>query len=173
MVFLPIVDGVKAFAAAPADLKRRMTERVAAGLIPGAPAHRNRYRVTSEAPNALTIESQDLWSSAFVGLNRIELTLEPDGNGTRARFRITFWRWVRYGLALGSIFLTTMLVLLIVLPHLPAWTTGHAVERFGLAFCRIWIAGFGLFFGLLWPFILSAMHRPRVKALFTKILSEA
>ena len=172
MVFLPIVEGEQTVKLAAGPLRERLQARVKDGLIPNAPPHRNRYTITDDTDGEMTIQSESLATSAFVGLNRIALKLQPEGESTLVRYRIEFWEWVKFGIKISAFFFLVSIALLLTLPSLPSWSTGGAVEKYGLTFCRVWIAAFGIFFGLLWPWILAAIHRPRVNVLFSKILNQ-
>lgn len=172
MRLLPWFEGGRRVGAGPDDVREAFTARVRAGLVPNAPATRNRYRITAEGPGQVVVESASALTSWFVGLNRIRLTLEPDAGGTRLRYRVEFRAWLRYAFLLGSVFIVLALALVLALPHLPAWTTGRTVERIGTGWATALIVSQGVFWGLVWPWALSAFHGPRARRLFERILDE-
>ena len=89
---IPIRSDPRAFVAA-------FARRVASGLIPGAPASRNRYEVTREGGDSLRFRAAGWWTAIAVGLNEVELA----ASGGRARYTVRYARWATLVLALSDL----------------------------------------------------------------------
>ena len=159
--FLPEFAGEVTFDEVPADVFRRIERRVNEGLVPGM-HERAKYRVKQSGQGTLEFEAVGFPTALAVGLNRVVLRRA----GSRAiAYQVTFWRWTRYCLALaGGVGVMLALAYLLV----PAVPRQIATYPHGT-----WIY-FGMigFWALIWPWCLTAIHRPFARRLLERILRE-
>jgi len=127
------------------------------------PGHRARanYRVRHSSHDTMTFEAADFLTAYNVGLNEVELRHE----GRRTiRYRVSFRRWNRYAVAHGAL----LGLILAILSALPA--VRHAITRYPAGAWLFW--GMVLFWGLAWPRLLTAFHRPFARAALERVLRE-
>jgi hypothetical protein len=160
--FRPRFAGEVTFDEVPADVFRRIERRVSEGLLfPGVRVRAN-YRVTQSGQGTLEFEAVDNLTAWNVGLNRVILRRA----GARAiGYEVTFWRWTRYCLALAGGVGGSLALVYVVMP---------AVRREVASYSHgVWIY-FGMiaFWALVWPWCLTAIHRPFARKLLERILRE-
>ena len=149
----------------------RVAKRVEAGFLMGRPHFRSRYAVVSQSGGDLAIRSDGFWSDFNVGLNDITLRVARDGV---VDYEVTSWRWLRGNLVLcGALAVVLLLAYLLPLPE--PWNVGSQLgamprgER-EMGYAIFW--GSLVWWGLLWPWVLSAIHRRPAEALLRRILGE-
>lgn len=160
--FLPRFAGEVTFDEVPADVFRRIERRVSEGLLfPGVHVRAN-YRVTQSGQGALEFEAVDNLTAWNVGLNRVILRRA----GARAiAYEVTFWRWTRYCVALGA---GVGGMLGLVFLGVPAVQRQIGAYPHGAAS----YLGLVAFWGVAWPWCLTAIHRPSARKLLERILRE-
>jgi hypothetical protein len=149
----------------------RVAKRVEAGFLMGRPHSRSRYSVVSQSGDEIAIRSDGFWSDFNVGLNEISLKLARDGV---VDYEVTFWRWLRGGVAL-SFALALALLLAYLLPLPEPWNIRSQLRAMPrgereMGYAIFW--GSLVWWGLLWPWVLSAFHRKPAESLLRRILGE-
>jgi len=125
----------------------------------------------SHAPDRITVRAAD-WSTAFnVGLNDIELRLSPPAS---VHYRVRFWRWASYAFGLSGVLGLIGITLLLTL-DVRGYIATHGESRIpGLSLDQnvtaVWVIV--LFFGVVWPWILIAWHKPSLRKVITRIIQE-
>jgi len=145
--FAPEFEGRVAAERIPDGFFHIVAARVQSGLfVPGVRA-RAQYEVTRVSADSLAFRASDLWTAANVGLNEVEL--QRDGAGT-IRYRVRFRKWTLYAVVLcGGI--AVLLAL--------GWALGIRRSPADQPLGDILFWGNIAFWGLAWPWILTALHR--------------
>jgi hypothetical protein len=147
--FSPAYAGVIEVSAVPDDFIERMARRVETGLLRPGSRTRADYVVRSRSRDAISFAARGFWTAYSIGLNEVELRRE---SMQRIAYHGSFRRWATYaalhGLALSAVILVAVL----------AWPDGRgqvSATPYG------WPLFLGLlaFFGLVWPWLLVAIHR--------------
>lgn len=150
------------------DFIDRLAARVESGLFPMASAGRNRYAITERLGTRLRFQSVGIATGINIGLN--DVAVRVDDRAPEISYEVSYWAWAKYSLflcagiagVLGLVLLATLLGLPMSYGHLHLPTT---------LLLPIFVP-MTLFWGVLWPWILIALHkRPAAKCL-TRILDE-
>lgn len=162
--FLPVTKGEYTANVAP-DFLSALAARVRSGLFPMASPKRNAYEVVMQTPDNLRFTSTNILTGINVGLNDVNVFI--DKSTGRASFEIRYWTWAKYGVALClTLFVLGLCSFTIGRMVLPAlWFAD--LDRFP---AMAW--GMLFFWGLIWPWILIAMHKPHVRRCLTHIMDE-
>jgi hypothetical protein len=159
--FLPEFAGEVTFDEVPADVFRRIERRVGEGFLVAGIRSRANYRVVESRQGTLEIEAADKLTAWNVGLNRVVLRR---AGGHAIAYRVTFWRWTGYCLALAG----AVGGMLALMYFIPAVRREVASYRHG-----VWLYfGMGGFWALVWPWCLTAVHRLFARRLLERILRE-
>lgn len=140
------------------DLADGIVATVQAGrFLEGAPASRNRYRVIAREGDRLHVRAEGLATPICLGLNDVLLDVEPAAGTVRYRVQYRLWSQYCYVLSLAIV---SPFVIIALLPELPAWLAGQLPEQ------RQWLLAIAFFWGVIWPAVLTRMHRkPAARAL--------
>ena len=160
--FIPEFEGDLEVARVPDDFVVRLRKRVEEGLFrPGKRARAN-YSVRSAGPDEISFGADDFLTACSVGLN--EVTVRRAG-ATFVHYRATFWRWtwtaVAHGAVIGAILLVFAVTLRTMRRQIAAYSYGP-----------ILFGSLVVFFGILWPWILAAIHRRFAEKSLRRILGE-
>lgn len=159
--FRPSFEGTLSAEHVPDDFFERVQRRVRDGLlVPGRRARAN-YRVTSASSQGLVIEAGDFLTAYAIGLNHVEL--RRSGSATIS-YRVRFARWNRYAVIHGAL-IGLALALAYLVPAVQA-----DVHRYPNGPWIFW--GMVLFWSLVWPWILTAIHRPFARKALERIMLE-
>lgn len=160
--FLPRFEGVLELPALPADFPERVARRVERGfLVPGSRARAN-YRVIEIGPDTLALQSADFGTSINIGLNTVVLRrVAPNG----VSYRVTFWPWTAFVASLGA---AIGLILLVTYFFVPG--VRDAIAARPPAGAYFWANA--AFWCLLWPWILTALHRRFAARALERVLRE-
>ncbi len=171
MLSLASVEGTVTIRSQARAFLDAFARRIESGLLAGASARRNRYVVTRRAPDGLEFKAVDGWTAFNVGLNEVALEVTSPGI---LRYRVRYPRWARYavGLAafLGALMAATFLVIDIrtyIATHRLSQIPGLTVDQ-NLAVA--W--ALAVFFFLVWPWILIALHKGPLRNLLVQIIGE-
>jgi len=161
--FVPIFDGDLELGRIPNDFAARLHKRVEDGfLVKGQRSPRVRYTVRSESSDEITLAAGNFLTAYNVGLNNVSICR---GGPTSLHYHVSYWRWtltaVVHGLILGFLFLA-------IFAAFPGMREQIAAQWFGLSI----FTGLLVFFCLLWPWILTAIHRPIAEKTLQRILRE-
>ena len=159
--FRPEFEGELSAARVPGDFFTRFARRVETGLFLPGSRRRAHYRVRSSSADSLSFEAEDFLTAYNVGLNEVEL--QRGGTGTIS-YRVSFHRWSRYARIHGGLLGVVMAALYLV-PVLRAQVTAYAGGA-----PLYW--GMLLFWSLVWPWLLTALHRPFARMALERILRE-
>lgn len=109
------------------------------------------------------------WSTALaVGLNDVDVRLDEPG---RARYRIEYWRWAAYVLALGG-FLGVVGIALLLAFDVRAYIAAHPATTTGSPQGVLIAWAMVVFWGFVWPWLLIALHKPALHRLMGRIIGE-
>jgi hypothetical protein len=127
--------------------------------------------VGDSGPGRLVVHAADWWTAINVGLNEVELQV-PEGGVVR--YRVRYWRWVLYALALSGLLGMIGLVLLLcfdarayIARHPNSMLPGLSVgQNLLLAWFMV------IFWGLVWPWLLVPMHKRPLRQLVVRLITE-
>ena len=147
--FRPEFDGDLELTKVPQDFSARIQKRVESGLLVLGTRRRANYSVRSMTRDEITFGAEDFLTAYSIGLN--DVRLERRGPNV-VHYEVKFWRWARtaavHGLVLG-------LALSVCYVAFPGMRLQVASYPFGP-----WLfAGLTLFWCILWPWVLTAIHR--------------
>ncbi|HKW50663.1 MAG TPA: hypothetical protein VJQ53_02930 [Candidatus Eisenbacteria bacterium] len=160
--FIPEFEGELELARIPDDFVARMRKRVEVGLLwPGIKSRAN-YSVRSAGRDEINFGADDLLTAYNVGLN--DVSVRRQGSNA-VHYHVNYWRWTWTAVAHGAILGTIIVVCAFFIPDMRRQidTTPNGLYLF---------AGLLLFFCLLWPWILTALHRSFAEKALRRILSE-
>lgn len=150
------------------DFVHRLAARIESGLFPMASAGRNRYTITERMQTGLRFRSVGLATGINIGLNDVSIRL--DDRAAEVAYEVSYWTWAKYSLYLcGGIAGVLGLALLATLLGVPMF---HGYPDLPTNVMLLVFVPMILFWGVLWPWILVALHkRPAAKCL-TRIFDE-
>jgi len=160
--FAPEFEGELTLDAFPDDFRERIQRRVETGLLFAGNRSRADYRIVASDGNSVTIHAHGLASVYNIGLNEVTLTRQG-ANGLR--YHVSYWGWTQAAVAHGLILTILFVVLYLVIPQFR-----RDVAAYSYGFAMLWsIVGV---MGLLWPWLLSALHKGPARRALIRILNE-
>lgn len=159
---IPAFDGDLTFSTLPEDFATRIQRRVESGLLAPGSRVRAEYEIMAKDRNGLTFVSRGLPTTYNLGLN--EVTISRSGPN-RIRYQVFYWGWTRVALVHGLLLGVTMAAAFALVPDVRG-----AVASFPMGPVLFW--GNVGFWSLVWPLVLSAMHRPHAERALRRILGE-
>jgi len=160
--FIPEFDGQLELARVPDDFIARIRKRVEEGLLMRGNRKRANYAVRSAGNDEITFGAEDFLTAYNVGLN--DVSVRRSGANTM-RYHVTFWRWtltaVVHGAILGLAFLICFLTFQGLQRDVAAYAQGPLLFWGSVAFSS-----------LLWPWIMTAVHRKFAEKALQRILRE-
>lgn len=171
MTLAPEIEGTLPIQSSGAQFLDAFRRRVAAGLLTGYPHFRSNYVVSESAPERLQVRAADGWTAINVGLNELELRVAQPAS---VQYRVRYWRWAAYALAISGILALVGLVLLLALDargyiarHMDTMVPGLSVDQ------NLLIAwGMVIFWGFVWPWLLIALHKKPLHRLVARLIAE-
>ncbi|OFW26185.1 MAG: hypothetical protein A3H97_15650 [Acidobacteria bacterium RIFCSPLOWO2_02_FULL_65_29] len=171
MIFNPQIQGAVPIRLAAPEFLEAFRQRISAGFLTGRPHPRSNYRISETGPDRLVVHAADWWTAINVGLNELALDLPQRGS---VHYRVRYWRWVQYGLALSGMLGLIGIVLLVSLDvrgyiarHSTSMLPGLSVDQ------NLLIAWFMvLFWGFAWPWLLIPMHKRPLRGLVERLIAE-
>ena len=152
----------------PDDALARVARAVREGTFHPGPVSRSQYILVFEESDRIRFRARTLLTAVGIGLNDVTLHRLPDG--AIACF-VTFYRWFYYCLTVTLVGFAVPAGMLFgrtfgpLLGFHPAFSKGGpAMDVF---LCVL------LVLGLLWPFALTAMHKPVVRAFLNQLVRRA
>ncbi len=146
-------------------------QRIESGLLGSSVRTRNHYVTTRQEVDRLDFRAADLRTARNVGLNDVHLTVLPDHS---VRYTIRYRRWTLFALTMGAVFLILFASILLLM-DIRGYIETHPASRFpGLSTSQnLAIAwALGLFWGLVWPWVLISLHKRPLRRLMERIISE-
>jgi hypothetical protein len=172
MSFLtPQIEGSLPIQSSAGRFLEALRQRVAAGLLSGQPHPRSNYRVVEAGAGVIQVRAADWWTAINVGLNELEIRLEPPGS---LQYRVRYWRWAGYALGLSGILGLIGVVLLLtfdvrgyIARHRSSWVPGFSLDQH-LLFAWTMV----LFWGFVWPWLLIGLHKSPLRRMVTRLIAE-
>ncbi len=160
--FIPEFEGELRLARIPEDFVARIRKRIEDGLF--VPGRRSRadYVVRTSGLDEIAFGAKGLLTAYNLGLNEVSIRRAgPDG----LRYRVVYWRWTWTAVAHGA-----LIGLVFVLVFFASSEMRREVASYSFGAHLFW--GLVVFFCVLWPWILSAMHRRFAENALQRILRE-
>lgn len=171
MTTFPSVRGAAAIRARPEAFIGAFARRVDEGLIPGAPAERNRYRLMRNGLQELWLQAVNWRTSIAIGLNTVRLAIEPDG---QVRYTIRYPRWASYAVTLCGLIGVSLIAFFLVV-DIHGYIERHPRSQLpGLTIEQNVAVGWAmaLFWGFAWPWLLILLHRKPLRKQMNRIIAE-
>lgn len=150
------------------DFVARLAARVESGLFPMASAGRNRYTITERLQTRLRFRSVGLLTGINVGLN--DVAIRADGRAPEVSYEVSYWTWAKYNLFLAAGIADVLgLVLLATLLGVPMFQIDVNLPTNVMLLIFVPMI---LFWGVLWPWILIALHKRPAAGCLTRIFDE-
>lgn len=146
--FSPTYRGSIELDTVPADFTDRIERRVESGLfVPGSRTRAN-YVVCDKSPDQIRFMANDFLTAYNIGLNTV--VLKRTGQHT-ITYRGRFWKWALFAVVQAFVIATLIGLALLALPGAREQISGYPG---GL----LLVGALLVFFGLIWPWILVAIH---------------
>lgn len=159
---LPIIEGKLSLTALPADYTGRIAKRVETGLLQAGNRSRANYKVGSLDDTEVSFHAEDFATATNVGLNRVNVWRSGENE---LSWRISYWRWTGYSVGLCGAIGIALALSFIVMPGMKADISASP------AYLAIFWGNI-VFWGLLWPWIMVAMHGRVLRRELSRILRE-
>jgi hypothetical protein len=170
MAFLPEIRGTLKIRSEPEPFFKAFCRRVASGLLTGTPHRRSNYIATVVDARHLSVRAADWKSAINVGLNDLDFGYAGDGI---LRYRVRYWRWTLYCLALGVVLAAIGIALVLTFDVRSYLTQMPARMRWGLSveqnITLLW--AFIVFWGFVWPWLLVALHKRPLHSLVKRLVA--
>jgi len=160
--FIPEFEGDLELVRVPDDFVTRIRKRVEGGLLQPGNRRRANYAVRSSGRDEIEFSAEDLLTAYSIGLNDVRVERR---NPNVIHYHVTFWRWVRIAVTHGLILAIGLLVCAAVLP-----TFRRQVESYPQGYPVL--VGMVVFWCVLWPWILTAIHRRSAEGTLRRILQD-
>jgi hypothetical protein len=167
----PQIRGAVQIRSTPAEFLQALRQRLAAGLLAGRPHTAWNYVVTQTGPERLHFRAADWRTAMNVGLNEVDLELSRQGT---VSYQVQYWRWASFAVGLcGGLGLIALVLLLTA--DIRAYIAGSRWRMLsGLSVNQnltlVW--AMALFWGFLWPWILIGLHKPVLRRLMQRLITE-
>ena len=160
--FVPEFEGELKNQRVPDDFVARVRKRVKVGLLQPGNRRRANYSVRSTGRDDIAFGADDFLTAYNVGLNDVIVRRR----GSHAvLYHAKYWRWTWSAVIHGAILGSILILCAFAIPDMRRQIDSYP---FGLSL----FLGISLFFSLLWPWILTAMHRRFAEKALRRILSE-
>jgi len=160
--FAPEFEGQLTVDRLPDDFTARLQHRVEQGLLVPGKRKRANYKVRSMDGSAIRFSAEGFLTTYAVGLN--DVTVCRSGRN-QVQYQVTYWGWtmaaVAHGLLLGVVLVAGYLLVPEVARDLQKYSNGSAT-----------FLDMVVFWSLVWPWILSRIHRPFARHAIERILRE-
>ena len=171
MTLAPRIEGRISIGSPAAPFLDAFRRRVAAGLLTGKPQPRSSYAISDSSGDRVRVHATDWWTAINVGLNDIELELSRSG---AVEYRVQYWRWATYAIALSGLLGLVGLVLLLGFDARGYIASDPHAQIPGLTIDQNLLVAWAmvLFWGFLWPWLLIALHKRPLSKLVARIVAE-
>jgi hypothetical protein len=160
--FVPEFEGALILPRVPDDFTDRIRERVKRGLFMPGRRTRANYAVRNASKDEIAFGAEDLLTAYNVGLNEVQISRQ---GRDAIRYHVSFWRWTWLAVAHGAVIGLMFSVLFLVAPAMR-----HTLEAYPYGPQAFWTLV--AFFGLIWPWALTAIHRRFADKALRRILQE-
>ena len=171
-IFLPQFSGTYQPETISTQLMTNLSKRLTTGgVFPLASSRRNRYEVLEHTDTALRFRSTSLLTGITIGLNDVSLRLDQSQPVQPAiHYHVRFWTWAKYAIFLclgiiapcGIFILPPLFGIDLVPPHYIAPVS--QIKMVGIPMLVFW--------GLVWPWLLIALHKKHAARCLENILAE-
>jgi hypothetical protein len=171
MTWKPHIEDTLPIQASSACFVAALRERVHSGLITGQAGPRSNYAIVELTPELIQVRAVGWWTAINIGLNDLNLNLSDPG---AVHFRLNFWRWAAYCLVLCFV-IGLAGALLFLKIDIREYISTHPGSRLpGLSIDQNLYFAWGnfLFWGLVWPWILIALHKRPLRRLILRLVKE-
>jgi hypothetical protein len=170
MALLPEIRGNLKIRSEPEPFFKAFRRRVASGLLTGTPHRRSNYIATLVDARHLSVRAADWKSAINVGLNDLDFGYAGDGI---LRYRVRYWRWTIYCLALGAVLAAIGIALVLTFDVRGYLTAAPGRMLWGLSVDQniILLWAFIVFWGFVWPWLLVALHKRPLHALVKRLVA--
>jgi hypothetical protein len=160
--FSPVYDGTIEMPAVPDDFAELIARRVESGLLVPGSRRRANYVVRSKSHDAVAFSAVGFLTQYAIGLNEVELRR---AGPKRVEYQGSFWRWTLYAAvhALG--------LAIVILLGLLLWP-GASAQISSYSWGWLYVGAMFVLFGLVWPWLLVAIHRRVVPRTLERIVRE-
>ena len=171
MKLIPELDGELSITSTEQQFDTTLRERVVRGFLGMQPGIRQQYEVIDSDSGERTVRATNWLTAINIGMNH--LSLKNAGKG-KLTYRLTYWRWTAYCVALGAILGLVMMVLFLVMDVREYIANNPQARIPGLTIDQNVYFAWGniVFWGFVWPWILVAMHKRTLRKMVAKTISE-
>lgn len=171
MLNMASTDGTATIRSQASAFFAAFARRIQSGLLAGAPSRRNRYVITRQAADGLGFRATNAWTAYNVGLNEVELNADPHGS---VHYRVRYPRWAEFVIVGGAVLFGLLAVTFLLLDMREYIAANRFSQVPGLTLDQnVAVAwGIALFFGLVWPWVLIALHKAPLRRLMGHIINE-
>ena len=161
-LFVPVFEGHLTVDPLPEDFATLIQRRVESGLL--APGRRDRadYEIISKDRSGLSFVARGLLTIYNVGLN--DVTVGRSG-ANRIRYYVSYWGWTRIAVVHGLLLGAALAAAFALYPPMRRDMAGYPYGAW-----LFW--GMAAFWCLIWPWLLSALHKPHAEGALRRILAE-
>ena len=159
---MPHFSGHLALDPLPEDFAARLQRRVENGLL--VPGRRDRadYHVMARDRSGIHFVARGFLTTYNLGLNDVSVNR---AGGNQVRYEVTFWGWTRLAVLQGLLLGTTLATVYVLSARFRDDVASHQHGAW-----LFW--GLGAFWSLVWPWVLTALHRPHAERALRRILHE-
>jgi hypothetical protein len=160
--FIPEFEGDLELTRVPDDFVARVRRRVETGLFQPGSRRRANYSVRSAGRDYITFGADDFLTAYNVGLNDVSVRRRGINS---VHYEAKYWRWTWTAVTHAGILGLILVLLALTIPEMQRQI--HAAP-FGPYF----FGGIVVFFCVLWPWILTGLHRHFADQALRRILTE-
>ena len=157
--FMPVFAGRISVAGIPADFGTRLAERVRTGLLVPGSRRRANYTVDSTGRDRVRFRAADLSTAISVGLN--DVTVERR-DATTITYEVRYWRWTLFCVVLSLLIALSVVAV--------TFSSGQEIQAYRYGRQLFW--SYIGFWGVAWPWILTAFHKRFASRCLEGILRE-
>ena len=159
--FRPEFEGDLAVDQVPEDFFERIRRRVEQGLLPATSRTRVDYHVIAQSRDSIEFEARGFLTAYAIGLNHVELRR---ADPRTISYHVRFDRWNRYAVFHGALIGLALAIAF----QIPA--THRDIQKFPVGQWMPW--GMLLFWSFIWPWLMTALHRPFARRALERVLTE-
>jgi len=168
-VFAPQFSGKARIETPGAAFLDRFKDRVEIGLLTGHPHWRSRYVVTDHTDSELAFRASGIATGINIGLNDVRMRLSPNGG---IEYLVSYRIWAAYCVILGALLGVALVLTVTVMGGGTPESYLVRYSGFNEQTSLILFGGMVVFWGLIWPWILIAWHKPFARRALNRIIAE-
>ena len=171
-MFLPNLEGQLPVRATAKEFSTALQQRVSQGFLNHQTGARQNYELHDVgSTTALNVRAANWFTAINVGMNELFLDLSETG---KIKFRLSYWRWATYCVALCFILGIAMIGLFLVIDIQQYIANNRHARIPGLTITQnLYLAWANIiFWGFVWPWILVELHKRPLRKLLAKTIAE-